>query len=171
MIDAAGLNGRTARLAFLRVAACVMAIIVGRGGGRGQTSAQAAGLPAQRKLESAPSRTLPRSCWYLSTSLETPGGASLRAASDGWSDATVLLDSMGDRRSQRERQRRLRDEVVALRGPGALKRLATARSHSQRLLQLADYVAGIVMRQRTGKKWGDDYFAGIEGRGTVQRLQ
>ncbi len=116
-------------------------------------------------------RSWPRDHEIPASLYEWACGMALRAASDGWSDATVLLDSIGDRRSQRERQRRLRDDVVAVRGPGALKRLTTARSHSQRLLQLADYVAGIVMRQLTGKKWGDDYFADIERRGTVQRWQ
>ena len=94
-------------------------------------------------------------------------GTALKDASGGWSDAIVVLDSMGDRRFQRELRRRLEREVAALRGPGAIKRLNSRRSHSERLLQLADYVAGIVSRQRLGKKWGDEYFANLERRGDV----
>ncbi|MYB41858.1 MAG: DUF3800 domain-containing protein [Chloroflexi bacterium] len=94
-------------------------------------------------------------------------GTALKNASAAWSDAVVVLDSMGDRRFQRELRRRLEREVKALRGPGAIRRVTSRRSHSERLLQLADYVAGIVSRQRLQRKWGNQYFATIRRRGTL----
>ena len=78
---------------------------------------------------------------------------------------------MGDRRFQKNLRRRLEHEVRVLRGSASIKRMNSRRSHSERLLQLADYVAGIVSRQRLGKKWGDEYFANLERRGEVKLWQ
>ena len=97
--------------------------------------------------------------WACETALES--------ASAGWSRANVVLDAMGDRRFQQRLHRRLRRHVRALRGPGAITRLRSNRSQSSRLLQLADYVAGVVHRGRGEKKWSHEYFAGIEDRGSV----
>ena len=257
MIDAAGLDGRTSRLAFLRVAAGVMAIIVCRCSGRGQTSTRhelwhvlitpiaVSILPvlvfvdesgdAGRGIKQGSSpllvlavvtfedrheaakcgraidglaRDLGRGSQEFRFSQDSHQtrlrfldavspfrfafhvfvfdkrgpwprdedvggslyvwacGTALKEASAAWSDAIVVLDSMGDRRFQRELRRRLERELKALRGPGAVRRVTSRRSHSERLLQLADYVAGIVSRQRLQRKWGNQYFATIRRRGT-----
>lgn len=96
-------------------------------------------------------------------------GAALVGASGGWSDALVVLDALGARRFQKSLTRNLKQEVQALRGPGAIGKMRMGSSHSERLLQLADYVAGIVNRRQSGKKWGNRYLAAIGGRGVVRR--
>ena len=96
-------------------------------------------------------------------------GAALAGASGGWSDALVVLDALGARRFQKNLTRTLKQEAPALRGPGAIGKMRMSPSHSERLLQLADYVAGIVNRRQSGKKLGNRYFAAVRGRGTVRR--
>lgn len=97
--------------------------------------------------------------WACETALES--------ASTGWFRANVVLDAMGDRRFQQRLHRRLRQQVRALRGPAAITRLRSNRSQSSRLLQLADYVAGVVHRRHGEKKWSSEYFALLEDRGSV----
>lgn len=96
-------------------------------------------------------------------------GTALKDASADWRGATVLLDRIGDRAFQRELRSHLQREVRLLHGPGRIKKVKSADSRSDRLLQLADYVAGIVNRQASGKKWGSLYFERIRSRGVIRR--
>ena len=96
-------------------------------------------------------------------------GTALKDVSAGWRDAIVMLDRSGERTFQRQLKSYLRREVRALHGPGRIKRVKANDSRSDRLLQLADYVAGIVNRRAQGKKWADVYFERISGRGVTRR--
>ncbi|MYD65481.1 MAG: DUF3800 domain-containing protein [Chloroflexi bacterium] len=96
-------------------------------------------------------------------------GTALKDVSGEWEDATVVLDRSGEKTFQRELTSYLRREVRSLHGPGRIKRVKANTSDSERLLQLADYVAGVVNRYEVRKKWGSEYFRRIRGRGVIRR--
>ena len=86
-----------------------------------------------------------------------------------WRDAIVMLDRSGERTFQRQLKSYLQREVRALHGSGRIKKVKANDSRSDRLLQLADYVAGIVNRRVVGKKRADLYFERIRGRGVIRQ--
>ena len=96
-------------------------------------------------------------------------GTALKDVSAEWSDAIVMLDRSGERTFQRQLRSYLQREVRLLHGPGRIRKVKANDSRSDRLLQLADYVAGVVNRRELGKKWGSLYFERIRGRGVIRR--
>ncbi len=96
-------------------------------------------------------------------------GTALKDVSAEWENATIVLDRSGEKTFQRQLKSYLRREVRSLHGPGRIKRVKANTSDSERLLQLADYTAGVVNRHEVGKKWGSEYFSRIRGRGVVRR--
>ena len=80
-----------------------------------------------------------------------------------------MLDRSGEKTFQRQLKSYLKREVRNLHGPGRIKTVRANTSESERLLQLADYVAGTVNRHPVGKKWGSSYFNKIRSRGVVRR--
>ena len=99
--------------------------------------------------------------WVCCTALED--------VSEEWEAATVVLDRSGEKTFQRQLKSYLKREVRNLHGPGRIKRVRANTSESERLLQLANYVAGTVNRRQVGKKWGSFYFNKIRSRGVVRR--
>lgn len=96
-------------------------------------------------------------------------GTALKDVSGQWDNATVVLDRSGEKAFQRQLKSYLRREVRTLHGPGKLRRVNANTSESERLLQLADYVAGVVNRHEVGKKWGAEYLRHFRGRGVIRR--
>lgn len=96
-------------------------------------------------------------------------GTALKDVSAEWRDAIVMLDRSGERTFQRQLKSYLHREVRTLHGPGRIKKVKANDSRSDRLLQLADYVAGVVNRRELGKKWASAYFERIRGRGVIRR--
>ncbi len=96
-------------------------------------------------------------------------GTALKDVSAGWRDAIVMLDRSGERTFQRQLKSYLQREVRTLHGSGRIKKVKANDSRSDRLLQLADYVAGVMNRRAQGKKWADVYFERISGRGVTRR--
>lgn len=96
-------------------------------------------------------------------------GTALKDVSGQWENATVVIDRSGEKAFQRQLKSYLRREVRSLHGPGKIKKVKANTSESERLLQLADYVAGVINRREVGKKWGAEYFDRIRGRGVIRR--
>lgn len=96
-------------------------------------------------------------------------GTALKDVSAQWSDAIVMLDRSGERTFQRQLKSHLQREVRTLHGSGRIKKVKANDSRSDRLLQLADYVAGVVNRHTVGRKWAEVYFRRIRGRGVIRR--
>ena len=80
-----------------------------------------------------------------------------------------MLDRSGEKTFQRQLTSHLQREVRNLHGPGRIKKVKANASDSERLLQLADYVAGAVNRSEVGKKWGDEYLNRLRDRGVIRR--
>ena len=96
-------------------------------------------------------------------------GTALKDVSAEWSEAIVMLDRSGERTFQRQLKSYLQREVRTLHGSGRIKKVKANDSRSDRLLQLADYVAGVMNRRALGKKWAGMYVARLRGRGVVRR--
>ena len=96
-------------------------------------------------------------------------GTALKDVSGEWQDVIVMLDRSGERTFQRQLKSYLQREVRLMHGPGRIRKVKANDSRSDRLLQLADYVAGVVNRRELGKKWGSLYFERIRGRGVIRR--
>ena len=93
----------------------------------------------------------------------------LKDVSAEWEDAVVVLDRSGEKTFQRELRSYLQREVRNLHGPGKIKKVKANASQSERLLQLADYVAGTVNRHEVGKKWGAAYLGRIQRNGVIRK--
>ena len=96
-------------------------------------------------------------------------GIALKDVSAEWDEATVILDRTGEKAFQRQLKSYLLREVRTLHGPGRIKKVKANTSESERLLQLADYVAGTVNRHQVGKKWGADYLNRIRRKGEIRK--
>ena len=96
-------------------------------------------------------------------------GTARKDVSGEWEKATVVIDRSGEKAFQRQLKSYLRREVRSQHGPGKIRSVKANTSESERLLQLADYVAGVVNRHEVGKKWGAEYFSHIRGRGVIRR--
>ena len=96
-------------------------------------------------------------------------GTALKDVSAEWQDAVVVLDRSGEKTFQRELRSYLQREVRNLHEPGKIKKVKANASQSERLLQLADYVAGTVNRHEVGKKWGAAYLGRIQRNGVIRK--
>lgn len=96
-------------------------------------------------------------------------GTALKDVSAEWNEAIVMLDRSGERTFQRQLKSYLQREVRTLHGSGRIKKVKANDSRSDRLLQLADYVAGVMHRRALGKKSAGMYFSRIRGRGVIRR--
>ena len=96
-------------------------------------------------------------------------GSALKDVSAEWENAVVVLDRSGEKAFQRQLKSYLQREVRSEHGPGKIKKVKANTSQSERLLQLADYVAGTVNREQVGKKWGVDYLSRIRRKGVIRR--
>ncbi|MBM4125658.1 MAG: DUF3800 domain-containing protein [Nitrospira sp.] len=78
-------------------------------------------------------------------------------------DAIVVLDDCGEGSFLRELKRYLRDRAAAD-GQRLARAIRMERSRSNNLLQLADYVAGVVNRTACRKRGAGEYLAWIASR-------
>jgi len=75
-------------------------------------------------------------------------------AKDKLHDSTVVIDQSGNLDFRRQLAKYLRTKM----NRGIIKKVKMQRSESNNLLQLADYVVGIINRSVQNKrKWADDY--------------
>lgn len=79
-------------------------------------------------------------------------GLLFTAASGHLRDLTVVMDKRGSRQFRREIALYLRTLLRTTSGKGPIKRLNVQDSHRNNLLQLADYVSGIVKRSAEGDR-------------------
>ena len=83
-------------------------------------------------------------------------------AKDKLHDSTVVIDQSGNLDFRRQLAKYLRTKM----NRGIIKKVKMQRSESNNLLQLADYVVGIINRSVQNKrKWADDYCRIIAHRG------
>jgi hypothetical protein len=85
------------------------------------------------------------------------------------SDATVVIDGSGDRKFRDELSRYLRQRINTTR-ERAIKKVKVQRSRNNNLIQLADYVAGVVSRTVQGKPGAQEYRRLIAARQTSLRI-
>jgi hypothetical protein len=88
--------------------------------------------------------------WVCKTALQN-AGSDLRRAN-------VVIDGSGDRRFRKEMGSYLRAQLVR-EGQRQIAKVTIGRSHSDTLLQLADYVAGVTNRKHEGKEGSEVYEA------------
>jgi hypothetical protein len=69
-------------------------------------------------------------------------------------DATVVIDESGNRDFKRQLERYLKERTTLEDGGRLIRKVKMQRSSSNNLLQLADYVAGVINRSVSGKKTG-----------------
>jgi hypothetical protein len=82
--------------------------------------------------------------------------------------ATVVIDGSGERQFRREMVTYLRKKINQ-KGQRQIVRIKIGRSHSDPLLQLADYVAGITNRLYTGREGAETYDSFIRRKRRSQR--
>lgn len=73
-------------------------------------------------------------------------------------NATVILDKSGSPTFQRSLRKYLNTKTNGDGGRTIIKKLKQQASHSNNLLQLADYVSGVINRKYLGKKNWQDYY-------------
>jgi hypothetical protein len=79
-------------------------------------------------------------------------------ARDKLQDATVIIDESGNREFKVQLERYLKKRMTLDDGTRLIRRVKMQRSSSNNLLQLADYVAGVINRSAGGRKrQGTDY--------------
>lgn len=71
--------------------------------------------------------------------------------------ATVVIDRSGERRFRNELAVYLRRRITAEDGSGVIRKVKIQRSDGNNLLQLADYVAGVMNRVLMGKSDAEAY--------------
>lgn len=73
-------------------------------------------------------------------------------------DATVIIDESGNREFKSQLERYLKERMTLDDGTRLIRKVKMQRSSSNNLLQLADYVAGVINRSVSGRKsGGSDY--------------
>jgi len=83
-------------------------------------------------------------------------------------EATVVIDGSGERRFRREMNTYLRRKLNQ-KGQRQIARLKIGRSHSDPLLQLVDYVAGVTNRLYEGKAGAEVYDSFLRRKRRSQR--
>lgn len=93
-------------------------------------------------------------------------GMALDNASALLKSASVVIDGSGERIFRQQLQQYLRRSMP----PGAVARVSIKSSHSDPLLQAADYAAGVANRIATGAKGSDEYFAAVRRKFISRRV-